>query len=489
MKCPVCKNAILSQEASCKHCGFNDLHRVFINIKDAQDWEQNVVHPYRMKWELGVSDAEEWLVKIYECRTFYEKEVAEKKATHLTARKSEDLHIQDPQVIQSLHIEYRTNVNEDLASKIANFPNIKVLSMQHLDADEKGGHINSESMDMILKSCPNIVELRLGIFTDCSVLSKLNFRRIEKLSVSLNCQSVQFKITSNYLKSLKISNIEVPQPRKNAKIARDIFDFTGLPALDTLDLTGCIRMDYSSIEKLCNLKNLRISDDRLKDLKWLSKNYQLIKLAVTSGKTSCLDGLECQGRIEHLDLSHNAITSIAGIEKQQCLKYLNLRFNSISTTDELRKLTVLKYLDLMNNPLSDETAVYELGISKTILTRFDKEILEIDSIFTGKTVESIPGYAYMWITNTDKQDLNKVSGFKKTFLQQWKGKTYGEKAKEALQVAFNRKYYEIYKKELYSYKYFDHRHRRIFLKKAMQHYPFLQLTEDMKADLNKTETI
>lgn len=42
MKCPVCKSYVDDSAKTCKVCGFNNIHREFITIEDAKDWEASV---------------------------------------------------------------------------------------------------------------------------------------------------------------------------------------------------------------------------------------------------------------------------------------------------------------------------------------------------------------------------------------------------------------------------------------------------------------
>lgn len=49
-KCPVCKNDCAISERVCKKCGFTELHVEFINMEEAQAWEQTVLKPCRALW-------------------------------------------------------------------------------------------------------------------------------------------------------------------------------------------------------------------------------------------------------------------------------------------------------------------------------------------------------------------------------------------------------------------------------------------------------
>ena len=50
-KCPVCKANIEETALTCGICGFDDLHRTFINVDEASQWMNDTVLPLRTKWE------------------------------------------------------------------------------------------------------------------------------------------------------------------------------------------------------------------------------------------------------------------------------------------------------------------------------------------------------------------------------------------------------------------------------------------------------
>ena len=56
--CPVCKTKCTEKASKCKTCGFNDLHRTFINVDEGNHWVATVVTPYRIKWEADKREAE-----------------------------------------------------------------------------------------------------------------------------------------------------------------------------------------------------------------------------------------------------------------------------------------------------------------------------------------------------------------------------------------------------------------------------------------------
>lgn len=50
MKCPVCKTEIQEYHTVCPVCNFFGLHRDFINVEDAVEWERTVLTYYRALW-------------------------------------------------------------------------------------------------------------------------------------------------------------------------------------------------------------------------------------------------------------------------------------------------------------------------------------------------------------------------------------------------------------------------------------------------------
>lgn len=54
MVCPVCKNKINNNSIACPICCFKDFQTEFINKDEANNWIQNVVKPYRKKWEYKI---------------------------------------------------------------------------------------------------------------------------------------------------------------------------------------------------------------------------------------------------------------------------------------------------------------------------------------------------------------------------------------------------------------------------------------------------
>lgn len=66
MFCPVCKQEC-GTELVCGNCGFDQLRLEFVSREDAEDWFQNVVIPYREKFNSHYSiSSVDWIGKLYQ---------------------------------------------------------------------------------------------------------------------------------------------------------------------------------------------------------------------------------------------------------------------------------------------------------------------------------------------------------------------------------------------------------------------------------------
>lgn len=474
MKCPVCKESILIHELLCQHCGFADLHREFINVADALDWEQQVVIPYRTKWE-EQQGIEPWLRKEYKRREYYEKISKEENQT-IRLKNRSDLRVNNPGRIQTLFISdnFAEEVDTELVSDISKFCNLKELSFSGFYSKT----ITAEIINNIFTACPGITKLQILGSIDWQTLAEINLSRIEYLWVGLQGQVLPVKISAPHLKFLRFSIYFSSDLRK--KIPREYFDFSGMPLLEELSISNGMTMDYASLATLTKLKKLTITEDKkLKDLSWISDTYKLDHLYI-QGRVGSILGLEKQKHLRHLELMHNSISDITVISELKELEYLNLRFNKITNAAALTGLKKLKHLDLFENPILDETTLRQLNIPTTIFNKFDRQMYDIDRLFEGT---SFSDDIYRWIKSQDSANVESANPYRKRFLIEWHNKSDRDKLIYAAQCVFERKYRMMTTGEDFPYRDFDHRHRRVFIDKALQHYPFLTLTIEMQADM------
>lgn len=50
-KCPVCKAIVNTNTQICENCGFSELNVEFVNVEDAQNWENTVLKQCRNIYE------------------------------------------------------------------------------------------------------------------------------------------------------------------------------------------------------------------------------------------------------------------------------------------------------------------------------------------------------------------------------------------------------------------------------------------------------
>lgn len=111
-------------------------------------------------------------------------------------------------------------------------------------------------------------------------------------------------------------------------IDRRRYDFSGVPKLTFLRISGWYSLDMRSFDVLCNLRELVIGDKGTDDLSWLSEKYSLISLDY-SGDLISLNGIEAQPKLEYLHLAGNFISDKSPLASLKNLKEADLRNNPI----------------------------------------------------------------------------------------------------------------------------------------------------------------
>lgn len=482
MRCPVCKRTIMMHDVSCQHCGFTELHREFINRQDAQDWEVRVVVPYREKWERGILGSDTWLNRIHECSAFH-AEIEKEKTTKLTLNTEADLNVDNPDSFRSLFIgEYNGDIDDLLAHRLSKFCNIEKIFVSF----KYNGQIHSDSINQIIYSCPNLVKIDFNGAVDYEVLTHIDLSKIEDLHITL--QSGFAPLYAPALKSLKVTGAFMGVKKREArKIKRMQYDLSGMPALEDFTIRYCSDFDYSSLSALPKLKSLSVYDESPIpiNLLWVSNKYHLETLSVY-GKVHSLAGIECQPNLQTLNLRHNNVSDISKLGYLTKLKYLDLGFNEITNIDVLENLHQLEYVDLTNNSLVDEAYLRGLEIPTTIFTKLDKELQAIKEMFSGKVLGTFPGDVCYLMKTWETKDLKTESPYMQNRILKWREKDYQERIKEIVQMIFQRKYYDLCRGHCLSasVKTVEKQHKQTYVNTALQHYPFLQLTRDIQADMS-----
>ena len=114
------------------------------------------------------------------------------------------------------------------------------------------------------------------------------------------------------------------------------------------------------LEKLTQLKVLRLSYNKLTKVKALEKLVQLEELYLETNQLTDVKSLEKLTQLKKLVLSSNQLTNVKGLEKLTQLKALYLHINQLADVEGLEKLTNLSKLYVQNNPRLTKLQIDEL---------------------------------------------------------------------------------------------------------------------------------
>ena len=113
----------------------------------------------------------------------------------------------------------------------------------------------------------------------------------------------------------------------------------------------------NGLAKLSQLTDLRLSRNKLTDVKGLEKLDQLTKLYLPDNQLTDVKGLENLTQLSTLSLFNNQLTNVKGLENLTQLTRLELGGNPLIDVTGLEKLMQLEVLALMRNQLTDVTGL------------------------------------------------------------------------------------------------------------------------------------
>ena len=161
-----------------------------------------------------------------------------------------------------------------------------------------------------------------------------------------------------------------------------------IKGLQDLTILKTLKLGKNRIEEpkgLDNFKTLQILDLRenlIKEIKGLWNLNNLNELNVGRNKIIQIKGLERLHKLTMLEFSFNKVREIKGLENLTNLEYLGLNFCGITEIKNLEKLTKLKQLWLQNNHIKQIQGLEALAsLEKLYLTRNHlEEIKELENL-------------------------------------------------------------------------------------------------------------
>ncbi len=233
----------------------------------------------------------------------------------------------------------------------------------------------------------------LNVPDSCQICSVF-IPRVASLTINTSANSLNdiTKLTS--LQTLIINNNTLsgfPQGITTLPIANLSFgatvlgDFSGvttLPSLNTLQFTGCIIINPTSLYNASKLSRLVVSGCTLgiptKDtaLDWLNGMNWLLYVDVSNNGLQNINYAASLGAAATFIAAHNSIVSITALASMQSVKYVDLSYNSITDISPLvtnantagNGLSTGGYIDLRNNPLSPASIASIAGLQAKNIT-------------------------------------------------------------------------------------------------------------------------
>jgi len=175
-----------------------------------------------------------------------------------------------------------------------------------------------------------------------------------------------------------------------------------LPALRSLNLTGCGLSSIASLENVTSLTHLNLCKNTIRDLSAISNMSALVDLNLQQSAVTDLSALSGLMNLERLDVSYNSLTTLEPISTCMKLSWLEAGSNAIADVKGLNRLPLLEYLSLEYNKLTDISQLSgcseltELSVSNNAITDLSalSGMAKLDVLdFSYNTVEVLPQWA------------------------------------------------------------------------------------------------
>lgn len=178
------------------------------------------------------------------------------------------------------------------------------------------------------------------------------------------------------------STLNIPDSNlKSLLMEQENLTPTGLAKIEKLDTKEKPIKDFTGIEYLTNLKELKVAGNWLTDVGFVANLPSLTRLDLQDNKISDLSPLASLSQLQYLNLQENELTNIAPLKGLTNLNELDLEFNQISDISPLSGLVKLTNLNLQDNKISNITPLASLINLETLNLR-NNDISQISTLVT-----------------------------------------------------------------------------------------------------------
>jgi len=194
-------------------------------------------------------------------------------------------------------------------------------------------------------------------------LKKLKIKNMDKKVKRIEGLTIHQSLEELDLESIGIDKIYGLEKLYNLKILKlgrnkisKISGLKDLKMLENLNLEFNKLINIEGLENLKNLKVLNLSGNQISEIEFLGQLKNLENLNLERNEIKSIYGFENLTNLKVLNLNGNQIQEISGLEKLKSLKKLELSYNEISKIKGLENLANLKTLSLRGNKITEYTS-------------------------------------------------------------------------------------------------------------------------------------
>jgi Leucine-rich repeat (LRR) protein len=221
-------------------------------------------------------------------------------------------------------------------------------------------------------------DLAWALLAACSQLTELRLREIPKLT-SLKILEQLPNLEILHLNLDKVADLSILQKLPKLK---DLYlsgfncnilaTLQALPELEVLHLSPVfdenVPYNFSFLERLINLKDLRIAYCSIKDIDFLPPLKKLEKLILNCNMLEDISPISQFENLTYLDISHNYIPDFSPLQACRKLAFISAFDNKFTSLPDMSNLNQLNFLDVSESRISDLSPLMALPLLDCLYT-------------------------------------------------------------------------------------------------------------------------